>query len=294
MKSVAIVMASYNGEKYIKQQIESIMNQIYPKFSLLVRDDGSSDHTKEILEAYSQQDKLTWYSGKHLNVASGFIDLLRNAPNADYYAFADQDDVWLEDKIAAAVNLLEKEDDNLPLFYYSATTLVDQKLNFIMEHGIHSSRTDKARFLINDMSGNTVLINKKLKDLICKADCHDISIHDKWALQVCLANGGKCIADPVSHILYRQHLGNTIGMELSVWDKIRKFIRIINDKPDVNLRILARNYHVVEPYAELVELTRKEKVSVRDRLKIALDKEIDFDNLFFNIAFKIRILKGIL
>lgn len=296
MRLVSVIMASYNGENYIREQIDSILGQSCKDFTLLVRDDGSTDATKSILEDYRKRGKLNWYTGAHLNVAMGFIDLLNKAPDSKYYSFCDQDDVWKVDKLKAAVTFLDKENQSIPLFYYSATTLVDDHLNILKEHTIHTKRTDKARFLINDMSGNSVVINKRLRDLICGGDCLGISIHDKWALQVCLALGGKCIADYESHILYRQHLNNTIGMELSVRNKAAKFMKIVNSKPDDNMMILKREYKdlIISPYRELIMMKQDSKLSWENRLKLLNDKDIDFADVFFNIAFKLKVLRGIL
>ncbi|MBR4115330.1 MAG: glycosyltransferase, partial [Bacteroidales bacterium] len=120
LEKVCVVLASYNGQKYIREQLDSIAAQEGVEVSLLVRDDGSRDATQEILEQYQNAGALRWYTGAHLNVAQGFLELLRNAPEADYYAFCDQDDVWLPDKLAAAVAMLKQENPALPLMYYCA------------------------------------------------------------------------------------------------------------------------------------------------------------------------------
>lgn len=296
LEKVCVVLASYNGQKYIREQLDSIAAQEGVEVSLLVRDDGSRDATQEILEQYQATGALRWYTGEHLNVAQGFLELLRNAPKADYYAFCDQDDVWLPDKLSAAVAMLKLEDPEIPLMYYCATTLVDEKLDFLMEHPVHENRTDLARFVMNDMSGNTIVMNGKLKEALCAAEKPNISIHDKWCLQVCLALGGKCIGDPKSHILYRQHGKNTIGMELSFGDKVRKFFRVIDTPHDKNLDALLVHYEseLVSPYKELIALADGKKLPWKQRRQLAGDKRICFDHRFFDLAWKIRVLRGIL
>lgn len=175
-KSVAILLATYNGEKYLVDQIESILSQKNVNVQILVRDDGSIDRTQDILQQYMLQGQLLWYKGKHLNVAKGFIELVKNAPNADYYAFCDQDDIWLDDKLISAISFLEKENNHIPLMYYSSTTLVNENLDFIAQHNIHLKRNDLARFIFNDMSGNTMVFNNELRNKIIDNSEFDIII----------------------------------------------------------------------------------------------------------------------
>ena len=96
-KKVLILLSTYNGERYIKEQIESLLKQENVKVSILVRDDGSTDGTINILNEYQKQGKLKWYTGENLKPAKSFMNLVENAPEYEYYAFCDQDDVWLKD-----------------------------------------------------------------------------------------------------------------------------------------------------------------------------------------------------
>ena len=110
MKKIIVLMSTYNGEKYLQVQLDSILSQENVDLELLVRDDGSTDSTKTILERYQSEGKLTWYSGKNKKPAYSFFDLLGKCKDADYYAFADQDDFWHEDKLINAIKRLEKID----------------------------------------------------------------------------------------------------------------------------------------------------------------------------------------
>ena len=128
---ICVMLSSYNGEKYIKEQIDSILAQkIDGEMILLVRDDGSTDETKQILNEYrSKYNNISWYTGDNLKAAKSFWDLVNSAPDADYYAFCDQDDVWYPDKLVRAINALEKE--AIPALYASNVVVVDQNLNSI-------------------------------------------------------------------------------------------------------------------------------------------------------------------
>src|ERR1035437_8737190 len=127
---VTILLSTYNGEKYLNQLFESLFKQIDVEMSVLVRDDSSSDSTKEILRKYEEEGKLSWYTGENLRSAGSFMDLLFHAPDSEYYAFCDQDDVWEADKLYSAIKMLKQTQDK-PSLYFSQTKLVDKDLNSI-------------------------------------------------------------------------------------------------------------------------------------------------------------------
>lgn len=102
-QNILVLMSTFNGEKFIREQIESILAQENVNIKLLVRDDGSTDKTLDILNEYKNKGKLNYYIGKNLGPQLSFMHLLQNAPYCEYYAFADQDDVWLKDKLSTAI-----------------------------------------------------------------------------------------------------------------------------------------------------------------------------------------------
>ena len=95
MKKVIILLSAYNGEKYIREQIKSIINQTYSEIKIYVRDDGSKDQTPQILKEFADEGMIKLYLGENIGFVKSFLWLVKNCENADYYAFADQDDVWL-------------------------------------------------------------------------------------------------------------------------------------------------------------------------------------------------------
>ena len=131
MKKVQVIMSSYNGEKFIKKQIDSILNQQNVEVSLLIRDDGSKDGTIEILRDYENRGLIKVIYGKNIGPTASFLKLIDECDNADYYSFSDQDDVWLEDKLSTAVKILEENSVNKrPLLYCSALQRVDADLTY--------------------------------------------------------------------------------------------------------------------------------------------------------------------
>ena len=215
MKEVTILLSTYNGEKYLEEQLESITSQKGVSTKIIVRDDGSSDHTCDILDTWKEKSALTWYRGENIGPAQSFMDLLRNAGDACYYAFSDQDDFWLSDKMQTAVSKLESYDGR-PALYFCQTELVDKNLNRIDSVIIHPRLTFGESLVYQFVGGCTMVMNRALRDIINKYVPNYLSMHDVWIYDVAQAIGAHVVFDDTPHILYRQHGGNVTGQSTSV------------------------------------------------------------------------------
>jgi len=210
--TICILLSTFNGENYLQPQLESIFNQENITYKLIVRDDGSVDNTDRILNDYQARGLLTWYKGSNIGPALSFMDLLYHAPEYDFYAFCDQDDIWLPNKLNAAITrLLNESCGDSPALYISDTILVDKNLRRIKQKKDRHLFTFEASLLRNPATGCTMVINNRLKTLICGFRPSFVSMHDSWAYRVCLACGGSVIYDNESYILYRQHGENVLG-----------------------------------------------------------------------------------
>lgn len=225
---VTVVLATYNGEKYLKEQLDSLLAQKGVKVKILVRDDGSKDATTKILDKYQKKGLLTWYTGEHLNVQKGYLDLLKHAGISDYYAFCDQDDVWDEDKLLIAVTELDKLPQDKPAIYYCGQRLVDENLKLLSTHKVATDRSPYTNFLISNVAGCTAVFNKVLVDSVNSANPDFILMHDSWLFKVCLALGGNYYVDASVHISYRQHGNNVAGLNGGIKGKILQAKRYIN------------------------------------------------------------------
>ena len=136
MKKIMILLATYNGERYLEEQLESLILQKNVIFKILVRDDGSTDGTLDILRRWEKNGQLTWYSGTHTGVQMGYYELMKKAGEyeSDFFAFCDQDDRWDPDKLETAVKELSQFPDTMPALYYSGQRLTDENLVFISNH----------------------------------------------------------------------------------------------------------------------------------------------------------------
>ena len=130
-KKVAVIMSTYNGEKFIREQLDSILNQTYKNIEIVVRDDGSSDGTVAIIKEYMQKyPNIVLHEGENLGFIKSFFELL-NLADADYYSYADQDDVWLENKIELAVNSLKQLDETKPNMAFGNSDYYNEDMKLI-------------------------------------------------------------------------------------------------------------------------------------------------------------------
>lgn len=219
---VDILLATYNGEKYLREQIDSILDQTHQDFRLYVRDDCSSDGTPSIIKEYvaKHPDKIFYLTSEERLGAKGNFSRLLNASSADYICFADQDDVWFSNKIEMTLStMLELEIENTkhcPLLVHTDLHVVDENLNTVhtsfwrySKLFPRKSRTLNRLLVQNVITGCTVMINRSLARLIKNVPPETI-MHDWWMGLVASCFGlVREVSKPT--IYYRQHSNNTIG-----------------------------------------------------------------------------------
>lgn len=230
-----VLMSTYNGMTYIEEQIESILSQKNCDVHLLVRDDGSTDATLDILKSYEKKGSLTLISDNiNLGPAKSFLKLLEMAPDDGYYAFSDQDDYWNSDKLERALEMLtQAEENNMPLVYYSNSDVVDQNLNSTGKK-VYSGKQKPTleRVLCGyGIQGCTMVLNKALRDIFLSVDMSKerIGMHDFFLCDLCMVCGGKILYDDFSTMKYRQHESNVVGYDVNATrlNKIKKYINEI-------------------------------------------------------------------
>ncbi len=222
---ICVLMSTYNGEKYLAEQIESILAQKDVNVSLLVRDDASSDKTCELLMDYNRQGKLNWYAGNNLGAARSFWDLIKKAPDSTYYAFSDQDDVWDTDKLISAIHQIKKLNNKKPILYFSNKTLVNKDGKALHKKDEYVRGVTLNYSLLKGFaSGCTMVFNKALYNELIKYEPQTMTMHDSWILKVAGAVG-TVIYDKTPHIFYRQHGNNTVGNQT----RIKQFKRYIKN-----------------------------------------------------------------
>lgn len=291
-------MSTYNGEKFIKTQIESILNQKDVKVDLLVRDDGSSDNTCAILQNYKAEGLIEWYNGENLGSAKSFWDLLLKAPKSKYYAFADQDDYWLEDKLYRAISVIKSDGDIGSKLYFSKKTIVNEDLEGIDVQDEPVRGVGLEYSLIRGFAaGCTMLFNEELYKKLIEYTPKVMTMHDSWILKVAGAIG-KVIYDNESRILYRQHSNNAIGNQTRYKAFVRHISSISKLKNDDTRIIMAKQ--LVDYYSEMMsakdvyftKLLSDARNSFISRIKMILTNYYQTQIKSDILSFKILILLG--
>jgi len=220
---IEILLSVYNGEKYLAEQIQSVINQTNKDWILTIRDDGSNDNSLKIIKNFCDKypEKISLKKDKlgNIGTAKSFYLLILNSKE-EYLMFCDQDDVWLENKIEFSIAEMQKKERekgiNTPLLFFTDLKVVDENLNTISNSFFDFSGIifkENLKFsdiaVRNSVTGCTVLMNKSaIKSVLpinIKTEMHDI-----W-YALCVAKNGYVFGSKEVSILYRQHLQNTIG-----------------------------------------------------------------------------------
>lgn len=240
---IAILLASYNGEQFIAEQIESIISQTYKDWILYINDDGSTDTTLEVINNYIKKypNKIFLMQLQHtgLGASANFLKLL-DVVVSDYYMFCDQDDIWLPDKIEKCIfkmKLEETENPIIPIIVHTDLVVVDSHLNKIHSSFHKLTKVDPEKFctfnymgVMNCTTGCTMLFNRKVKEISNLPK--DKNVWHDWWLAVNVAKHGKILYLNETTILYRQHSKNVLGAQevnlsyfFNILMKLRKVLK---------------------------------------------------------------------
>lgn len=294
MKKIQVLMSTYNGEKYLKEQIDSILNQADKlEVKILVRDDGSTDKTIDILKEYEKNNKIKWYSGKNLGPAKSFIDLIKHSDEADYYAFSDQDDYWEKNKLITAVNHMKKDKSKTGKIYYSSLNLVDEQLVF-KKKTVFNEKIDFRKGIVrNQATGCTMVFNNYVRDFINKFNFNYIGMHDSLLYRLALTYDWYIYRDDNSYIKYRQHSNNVLGMSYSKFNDFKKKMkRFFRDEPEASLisEELLRLPNIIKEKRDYLNLLSTYKKSLKNKIKLLFMNDYKCNNFLGNITIKTKIL----
>lgn len=298
MKKILVLLSSYNGEKYIEEQIDSLLNQEGVEVSILVRDDGSGDGTVRILGRYEKEGHISLVRGMNMGWKKSFMELVCNSPDSDYYAFCDQDDIWLPQKLKVAVDCLEQMPSNVPNLYGSNLRYYKDGVDKGPVRMKKVSPSVQTALIKNLTAGCTMVFNKELRNIIQKNPPQIDFPHDYWVYQVASLLGN-VYYDHDSYILYRQHDSNQLGVTISKYDKwigrIKNMRNLISEQGRcLAAKELLRLYrHLLsEEDIKAVSKVACYKESFKNRLSLLFDKEYSMGSWVSNIGLKLRILMG--
>lgn len=297
---VAILMSTYNGETYLVEQIDSILKQTYENIHLFIRDDGSTDGTLQILEKFADNSKITIIEGeKNLGYKNSFLYLLKVAVNErtkyQYFAFSDQDDVWLPEKLKVGVQHLESIESAPSQLYYSSLLFVDSSLNYITKKNFKNfNNTFGAEMVRNSAAGSTMVFSKELANLAIQTD--DVlelpDGHDAWIFKLNLAVGGSVYYDENSYILFRRHANTASNAGKKIIHKILSELNT-NDVAFATAKIL-----LTESYSQLLISEAKNlskqiacyKINIKNRMQLLRNKSLRREKKIMNYILYFKIL----
>ncbi|MHB9299312.1 glycosyltransferase family 2 protein [Fusobacterium polymorphum] len=286
---IEILLATYNGEKYVGEQIDSIINQTYNNWELLIRDDNSKDRTLEILKEYEKKDKrikIIEDKKGNLGFVKNFEELLNNSKE-DWVMFSDQDDYWLENKIEKYVAILNTSSEDIlkkPMLIHSNSFICDDNLEIIKDEFINSKIANKYNeddfYFAYFVQGSTVLINRKIIDLALPFS-KNVTVHDRY-FHLLAEFLGKRIFINESLIKYRQHSNNKIGAKTSIISKIFKKRYFHTEDRELILEIQKK-------YKDNLGTEQIEKIE--KYLEVTNDKKNRFLRFYLSREFKMNIKK---
>ena len=232
MKKVNVLLPTYNGEKYLEYQLQSVVNQTYKNIDVYIREDGSKDNTMEIIDRFCQKSYegikfiKVESDGKNLGYPDCFWELIKKAKDAEYYAFCDQDDWWNPKKIEIAVNELEKIPKEKPAMTYCEFEYYDKDMNYIRPGDNYSGElTFEKGIYYTFAPGFTQVINKALVD---KLDLDYIFgknlAHDIWCQWIALTMG-EIVTEHTVLAKYRRHEDAVTAANASKRNEISRWIK---------------------------------------------------------------------
>lgn len=279
---VCVLLSTYNGKDFIEEQLESIRMQEGIHVKIIARDDGSEDETVEILESYREKypDLLTVIKGSNIGWRKSFMELLYQAPEAEYYSYSDQDDVWKTDKLLRAVKKLKQV--NHPVALYTANVWVTdanlQILSSFAPEGTDMMKRPLMQLITRKGIlgyGMTQVFTKEARKKILKLYPGGIKGHDELTFLTCLYVG-KVVYDPVPSVFYRQHGKNEIGIQKKgiLWvlhEQIRQLLQPSGAKGQQLARLFLDTFEEIKERPEIYRALRTISVYPKNlKTRIAL------------------------
>lgn len=308
MKKVLIMLSTYNGNRYLREQLDSLYSQEGVDIHILVRDDESKDNTMSILEQYFvERGNMSIIKGSNIGAGPSFLSLVNDAATKfteyDYYAFSDQDDVWFKNKIISGVDALENRNNKYKL-YISNSTITDAELHPISPSGIKFVNSFGANLVANHILGCTMLLNKslllevnKINTVSYKISNGEIPIHDGWTAFVAYSLGADVVYNAESMMYYRQHGNNVIGSGGGLFrillNRIKRYTGTVThvkaNRSIIALQVLGNE--IPKKNKQLMELVANYKGNIKSKVRLLLDKRmyeygfLDDVGTFFLILF---------
>ena len=296
-------MASYNGEKFIRQQLDSIIIQTFENWQLIISDDGSTDKTIELISEYQKiwGEKIQLRNGPQKGFVENFLSLAcdKNLA-ADFYAFCDQDDVWLPQKLEVAIKQISNSClINEPYLYCGRTVSVNAQLKTIGQSTLFKQPPSFNNALVQSIAGgNTMVFNRASKLIIEAVGVVPTPSHDWWLYMLISGAGGKVFYDPNPLVLYRQHENSIVGENTSIVNRFKRFFKLFKGDfkiwIDLNIKCLeiAENSLTTNSLESLIFLKNLRNMNLVEKIlnlySFKYYRQSKFQNYFLKLSFLIN------
>lgn len=256
IKKVAIILGFYNGNKYLLEQINSIVTQTHKNLKIFIFNDKSTEKICETnIFSHKKLNSVVSIINREKNIgfAKNFLFGLKDVgSDFDYYAFSDQDDIWENYKIENSLKKINSFNSTKPVLYFSRTAYFsdDGKKKIGSSKNFNKKKCFKNALVQNIAGGNTIVMNKEARNLVVKSLISNKYIaHDWWCYQLITAAGGEIIFDSKKSVRYRQHTSNLIGSNIGLYER---FIRLkkfysgnFKEWTDINVNNLILNRSLI-------------------------------------------------
>lgn len=308
LPSVIVVMSTYNGERFLEEQIGSILGQVGVDVHLFVRDDGSTDGTVGLLERISScDDRISICCGENVGVKNAFFHALKEAPKGQYYAFADQDDIWMPDKLSTALDSLASRSDRPALYCCNALVMDDQSGSTkpMYSEDPSTGMSLGALLSINPFPGMTMVFNESARDIFLRFYPGGVLYHDHWLFLLCELFGTFAF-NTECHVRYRQHGGNvlSVGSVKTGLRSIATKVRFFKDRSKYGeypldlaaekiLFFCEKELESREAVRSYLRICSQYRSSVKNRISLLFSSESKRNDFIGSTILRFRILAGL-
>jgi len=289
-KKIDILMATYNGEKYLVEQLDSIINQTYRNWNLLIRDDNSTDKTLEIIQNYHKKDKrikILKDNKGNLGIVRNFEELLKSS-ESEFIMFSDQDDIWVENKLDMYLKMIEKIKNKGFMIHSDAILFDKNKSNILKDTFISKKAINRGLenvFFNYFVQGATILISKEIKNFILPFP-KEVYLHDRYIHLISELFFERIFVNKAL-IYYRQHGDNQIGAKNTIRELLLK--RYFDERDRQLIKIIYNKYgslltedkkKLIEEYFKITDI-KKNRFNrflnlKKSKISIPLKKQISF------------------
>jgi len=253
---VVILLGTFNGAEFLPEQLQSYCDQNYSNWELLVSDDGSTDGTVEVIESFAKRvlQKVTLRQGPRKQYWKNYLSMVQlDDIDGDFFAYSDQDDIWLAEKLSNAIDWLAAIPKDIPALYFTRTALIGRKGKLLGYSPLFERASSFQNALVQNIGGGNTMVFNRAAKLMIAATPSDVALiaHDWWTYQMVTGAGGITRYDPRPSMKYRQHRKNLIGSNVGLrprFLRLRSFVegRVIMWNV-TNIKALNRVRHLLTP-----------------------------------------------